>query len=483
MVKILPLIAILVLLLTAFVMVFLKNKKQLIFFAIGVNFLCFFMILISTINYGGTYSIEVGHYAAPFGITFYMTSAALMIGLMVTFVISMISWYSYYTIEKEIDEGKERYFYILINLLVASILGLIFTDDLFNAYVFLELGTLTACGLIVVKSKGPNLKAAMKYLILSVLGSGLVLMGIAYLYAITGHLNMHAIHDALINTIDHHERMIGISMVLFTFGLGIKSALFPLHIWLPDAHGNAPTPSSAILSGLVIKGPVFMMLKMIVYVYGVELVQTTNLLTVIMIMAASGMIGASVLAIYQKDIKRMIAYSSVAQMGYIYLAISLGTELGFIVAVYHIIAHGVTKPTLFLTVGAFYEQAGTKEISKFSGIGKWLPVTLGIYSLGALSMVGIPVLPGFITKWNLSLASIEVEAFALLFVILVSSLLNAVYYLPVVINGYFGAYKIELPPEKQYYKPVKELIPVIIMGIAIVVVGFGSAPILEFIRF
>jgi multicomponent Na+:H+ antiporter subunit D len=193
------------------------------------------------------------------------------------------------------------------------------------------------------------------------------------------------------------------------------------------------------------------------------------------------MIMGSLFARVQKDMKRMIAYSSVAQMGYIFFGFGLGNDLGMTIAIYHILAHGLTKSCLFLAVSSFIEQTGHREIDKMRGIGREMPITLAIFSLGALSMVGIPVLPGFISKWNLALASIEHGQIYLLLIILASSLLNVSYYFPIVINGYFGNANLEGKVYKSKMKPIKELIPLILLSVVMVIVGFASGPIIDWI--
>jgi multicomponent Na+:H+ antiporter subunit D len=429
----------------------------------------------------GFYTFKVGHFDSPWGITFRIGEIESVVALLMSFVTTMVTWYSRTSLEIEVKENKLPLYYTLLLLLEASLLGIVYTYDMFNAFVFIEVSTLTACGLIVAKDYKENIKAALKYLILSSLGSGLVLFGIAFLYSMTGHLNMGEIHKVLVNNYSVDNKTILISLTLFTIGLGIKGAMFPLHIWLPDAHSSAPSISSSILSGIVIKAPIVLMFKVLFIVYGLEFSSNTMILNLLLTFGAIGMIMGSLFAKAQTDIKRLVAYSSVAQMGYIYFAFGLGNELGIAIAIYHIVAHGLTKSALFLAVGSIIEQTGIRDINKLRGIGKEMPVTLAIFTLGALSMVGIPILPGFISKWNLALATIESDKLMLLLVILASSLLNAVYYFPIIVNGYFGVNNKEGKVYMSKSKPIKELMPLICLSIAMVLVGFLSGPILNVI--
>ncbi|MCK5762554.1 MAG: hypothetical protein KAH05_00395 [Clostridiales bacterium] len=484
-VELFPFLTILLLLIFgAFLTPLIKKKSNIVRTNIAINIITMMMNLVTLIyvNNYGTFIFKFGHYGSPFGIIFHIGPVEVAIAMMFSFVITMVSWYSFYSIEKEIEEKRVGFYYILNSILLASLLGIVYTYDVFNGYVFLELSTLAACGIIIVKDKKENIKAAIKYLMLSTLGSGLVLMGIAFIYSISGHLSMEYIHDAIVASSVAKENLLLISIVLFSIGLGIKSAMFPMHVWLPDAHTTAPSPSSAILSGLVIKAPVIFLIKIYYVVYGFEFVNSSRILQLMLIFGGTGMIMGSLFARRQKYLKRLIAYSSVAQMGYIFFGIGLGNELGLIMAIYHILAHGLTKSSLFLSAGSFIEQTGFKKIEDFKGIGKEMPVTLGIFTLSALSLIGIPVLPGFISKWNLALASIDSGMIYLLIVILLSSLLNAVYYFPIIINGYFGEDNLDGKVFKSKSKPIKELIPVILLTLAMIVIGFMSGPVIEFIR-
>ncbi len=484
-IELFPLFTIFILLIFgAFLTPLLKKKSLIVRINLIISVLSLIMSVVTIfyVRSHGAYIFNFGHHGAPFGIIFHIGPVESVIALMFCFVITMVSWYSVYSIEKEIEGKRVGFYYIMNALLLASLLGIVYTYDLFNGYVFLEVSTLAACGIIIAKDKKENIKAAIKYLMLSTLGSGLVLMGIAFIYSISGHLSMVYIHDSISGLMVEKENLLLVSIVLFSIGLGIKSAMFPMHVWLPDAHTTAPSPSSAVLSGLVIKAPVIFLIKIYYVVFGYDFVSNSRIFQLMLIFGGVGMIMGSLFARRQKILKRLIAYSSVAQMGYIFFGIGLGNQLGLIMAVYHILAHGLTKSTLFLSAGSFIEQTGFKKIQDFRGIGKEMPVTLGIFTLSALSLIGIPVLPGFISKWNLALASIESGMIYLLAVILLSSLLNALYYFPIIINGYFGEENLDGKVFASKSKPVKELLPVILLTVAMVAIGFFSGPVIEFIR-
>jgi len=482
--NLLPIVIILLLLLTGFAMPLVRKPKQAFYVTLPTVSITFILsgLLLRHVTQVGNFFLKIGPYDAPWGIAFRIGHIEALMALLFTGVTLMISWYAIYSIHKDIKESYIKYYFLLMHILLASLLGLVFTNDLFNGYVFVEATTLSSCGIIIIKNNKDTSKATFKYLIMSVLGSGLLLMGIAFIYAITGQLNIVAVHEQLVKVAAAKENIITISLSLIMVGLGVKSALFPLHTWLPDAHGSAPTTSSAILSSLVLKAPIVFLIKIIYQAYGLEVLQDTPVFTILLILGLAGMILGSIFAIYQKEIKRVIAYSSVAQMGYIFFGIGLGTEMGLRVALFHIFAHALTKAMLFLCVGSMIEQSGYKYKDEFRGIGKEMPVTLGAFTLGALSMVGIPIFPGFISKWYFSIATINADQYLFLAFILVSSLLNAVYYFPIVINGYFGIDNVKGKVYKSKYKPVKEVLPLAVLAIAMVMISGYSSVLLDFFK-
>jgi multicomponent Na+:H+ antiporter subunit D len=482
--KIIPIGIILLLLLSAFVLPLAKKRKQVFIISLLTIATTFVMsgVMLATVHDLGSYFIKVGPYDAPFGIAFHIGYIEALMSLLFTGVTLMVSWYGIYSIHKDIKEEFIRYYYLLVHILLAALLGVVFTNDLFNGYVFIEAVTLSSCGIIIIKNNKSTSKATFKYLIMSVLGSGLLLMGVAFLYAITGQLNIVAINKELVKVAAQKQNIVVISLSLIMVGLGVKSALFPLHTWLPDAHSSAPSTSSALLSSLVLKAPIVFLIKIIYQVYGLEIINQTPIFTILLYLGIAGMILGSIYAIYQKEIKRVIAYSTVAQMGYIFFGIGLGTEFGLMVSLFHVFAHALTKAMLFLCVGSMIEQSGYKYKDQFRGIGKEMPVTLGAFTLGALSMVGIPIFPGFISKWYFSIATINADQYIYLAFILASSLLNAVYYFPIVINGYFGIDNVKGKIYRAKYKPVKEVLPLAVLAIAMIMISGYSSALLEFFK-
>ncbi len=384
----------------------------------------------------GAYVYHFGLRDPMIGVEFVVDEFSAVMVALVMILSTLIVFYSYRDIEHEIYPHLVPGYYTLVFLLMFSMIGMILTNDLFNLYVFMEILSLTSCGIVSIKRKKENLLASMKYLMLGTIGSVSILMGIAFLYMVTGNLNM-TINYEIIQEVWHvYPRNILVALGFILTGFGIKAAVFPLHTWLPDAHSTAPTPSSALLSGLVVKIYLFAMIKLIYRVIGFDIVTQLDIPLFLTYFAMVGMIMGSVFAIGQKDMKRILAYSSVAQIGYIVLGIGLATELGLSVALFHVVTHALMKSALFLSAGSIIYQTGKRDVRYFEGIGYQMPVSMTVFTIGALGMIGIPGINGFMSKWYLSLAVLDAGRPLILLVILLSSFLNAVYYLPIIISAF-----------------------------------------------
>ena len=295
----------------------------------------------------------MGHFPAPFGneIRFGPLEAIMAISFCLVMGMSILGGLK--DIYHDIRPGKQNLYFLMINLLLCSLLALIYTNDMFTAYVFIEINTLVACAIVMSKDSGETIVATIRYLIMSLLGSGLFLMGLSMLYGITGHLLMVPLQDSIKELVASGQYAIPLTVVvgLMALGIAIKSALYPFHSWLPGAHGSATTSSSAILSGLVLKGYIILLIKMVYRVFTPEIMAELQITNVLLVFGVVGMIMGSVKALKERHIKRMIAYSSVAQIGYIFMGIGLGSTVGIVASCFHILAHAFTKPMLFCSAG------------------------------------------------------------------------------------------------------------------------------------
>ena len=312
---------------------------------------------------GESYTYMMGHFPAPWGNEI---RAGVLEGLTATVfgVVMLLSVLGGMDHTAEDVEGtKLNLFYVMIDLMLSSLLALIYTNDLFTAYVFVEINTIAGCGLIMIRQKGRSLSAAIRYMIMSQLGSGLFLIGLSMLYDVTGHLLMSPARAAVeaIEAAGSYEIPMLVILAVISVGLAIKSGLYPFHYWIPDTYGYATPTASSILSGLVSKGYIFLLIKIFYRVLGRENVVASRIVNVLFVFGLAGMLMGSLHAILEKDTRRMIAYSSVAQIGYIYMGIGLGTEAGMVAAVFHMFTHSATKALLFISAVGLYEVSGNKK--------------------------------------------------------------------------------------------------------------------------
>ena len=352
----------------------------------------------------------------------------------------------------EVEEGKIFLYYVLNDLLLSSLLALVYTNDLFTAYVFIEINTIAACGLIMIRQNGRTIEAAVRYMIMSLLGSGMILLSICMIYDITGHLLMSNIKEIIL-AISHYDAykiplMVAISLICV--GLAIKSALFPFHAWLPDAYGYSTVSSAAILSSLVSKGYIFILIKIFYRVIGIEIIRDSKIINVLFVFGLAGMIFGSLSAIKEADIRRMIAYSSVAQIGYIYMGFGLGTQAGMLASVFHILTHAATKSLLFISaIGLTEVSGGSRHFNEATGSGYRNKIAGIGFTVGSLSMVGLPAFAGFISKILFAQAALQNprKMLPVLIVLGISTILNAIYFLKTVIRIY-------TPIDTSLYKPL-----------------------------
>ena len=440
----------------------------------------------------GSYVYMMGHFPAPWGneLRVGILEAGMALFFCVIMLLSLLGGREKQILE--IQEKQQNLYYILCNLLLSSLLALIYTNDLFTAYVFVEINTIAAGGLIMVRQNGHCIEATIRYMVMSLLGSGLLLMGICMLYDLTGHLLMSNIKEQVAVVIAEGTYRIPmlITIGIMTVGLAIKSALFPFHSWVPDAYGYSTVSSGAILSSLVSKGYIFLLIKIFYRVIGFENIAGSHILNILFIFGLCGMIFGSVSAIGENDIRRMIAFSSVAQIGYIYMGLGLGTEAGVIAAVFHLLSHSATKSLLFVSaVGLTDASGGSRHFTDLTGAG-FRNKTAGIgFLVGSFSMVGIPIFAGFVSKLLFAEAAVLVPNWKLLptlIVLAVSTILNTIYFLKTVIRIYTPV-KADVLAEKGY--ECKHFKQQVLFGVAIVlfiivnlVLGLKSQPIIEFIE-
>lgn len=398
-------------------------------------------VLIFTVSTGNSYVYVMGRFPAPWGNE--LRAGVLEAGMALFFCIIMLLSLlgGKHKLIQEVAEGKQNLYYVLTDLLLSSLLALIYTNDLFTAYVFVEINTISACGLIMIRQNGRTIEAAVRYMIMSLLGSGLFLVGICMLYDLTGHLLMSNIKEQIgfIMAESSYQVPLLVTIAIMSVGLAIKSALFPFHAWLPDAYGYSTVSSAAILSSLVSKGYIFLLLKIIYRVIGFEVFHDSKIINVLFVFGLMGMVFGSLSAIKENDIRRMIAFSSVAQIGYIYMGIGLGTQVGMVASVFHVLSHAATKSLLFIAaIGLTDVSGGSRKFIELTGAGYRNKFAGAAFTVGSLSMVGVPMFAGFISKLLFAQAAVQNQGKMLptLIVLGISTVLNAIYFMKTVIRIY-----------------------------------------------
>lgn len=419
---------------------------------------------------------NMGGWAAPWGIELKVDSLGAFFLLVISGISLPIALFAKGNLTEEVGaDGRVTRFYVLLLLLGGAMAGMAITNDLFNVFVLVEVATLSCCGLVSARNHPRASEAAFKYLILATLGSSFVLGGIGFIYMITGHLNMGFAHKELMNTWQNAPHVIWLAMSFVLVGFGVKSALFPLHIWLPDAHSNAPTPASAILSGLAVKGYIICFLKFMYTVFGQTLMRQFNIYRVLVLAGMIAIISGSIFAITQDELKRRLAFSTVAQVGYIFLGLGLMNEVGLTGTLFYLASHAAIKSLLFLAAGSIIAATGKKKISELAGIGKKMPITMGVFTIGSLGLMGIPLFSGFVGKWYLILGSLESGNILATIVIILGSILCAAYLLPIIRIAYF-----ETESEEDFKDPgISQKAALILLAGAVIVLGIVPGPILE----
>lgn len=442
-------------------------------------------VLVFVIKTGESYTYMMGHFPAPWGneIRVGVLEAFMAVFFCLIMLLSMLGGRK--KLYEEVDIDKHNLYYVLVNMLLSSLIALIYTNDLFTAYVFVEINTISACGLIMIRQNGRTIVAAVRYMIMSLIGSGLLLMGLCMLYDLTGHLLMSNIKEVVLvlAATGGYKEPLRVAIAFISIGLAIKSALFPFHAWLPDAYGYSTVSSAAILSSLVSKGYIFLLIKIIYRVIGFDIFDSTNIINVLFIFGLAGMIFGSLNAIRENDIRRMISFSSVAQIGYIYMGFGLGTEVGMIASVFHILSHAATKSLLFIAaIGLTDVSGGKRQFIELTGSGYRHKISGVAFTIGSLSMVGIPLFSGFISKMLFAQAAIRNEGKLLptLIVLAISTILNAIYFLKTVIRIY-------TPVENSEYESIRVrdhkiyALALILFIIINLLLGCASQPIVELI--
>ncbi|MEW6307489.1 MAG: proton-conducting transporter membrane subunit [Bacillota bacterium] len=398
--------------------------------AIAALTLVLVLMMYPQVNAGLILEANYGEFLPPLGISFRVDLLSFFLAGLSAFIWLLATVYSLEYMQGE--HGTNRY-YSFLTLTLAGALGTFLAGDLFTLFLFFEFMSLPAYILVVHEETDEAMRAGLKYLFMTIGGGLCFFFALVATYELGGTVTL-----GQVGLIKDVSLLSALAFVGYLIAFGMKAGMVPLHVWLSDAHPVAPSPASALLSGIMIKTGAYGLLRVIYGVYGPEFMARVNWPSFLLAAAAITILLGSAVAIMQQDIKRRLAYSSIGQMGYILLGMSLLTERALTGDIFHIFAHAFMKACLFLAAGAVIKRTGKRLIADYAGIGFKMPVTMGCFTVAALTMVGIPPLNGFISKWEIALGAFDAGKPLFAFLLVVSSLMNAVYYFPIIISAYFG---------------------------------------------
>ncbi len=438
MIEQLPALQIIVPLMTAPLCVLLRNARAtwaLAMAATGFAFATSVLLLIQVLD-GSTISYALGGWPPPWGIELRIDAVNAFVLLIVTGISSVVLTACPRSLEVEVSKERHYLFFAAYLLCMTGLLGMTATGDAFNVFVFLEISSLSSYTLIALGPTRRALHSAFQYLVMGTLGGTFILLGIGMLYMVTGTLNIADLGVRLAAV--GPNRTVLVALAVIVVGTSIKLALFPLHAWLPGAYTHAPALVTAFLAATATKVAYYVLVRFVFRVFGVELAFTQMRLdALLMPMALLAMFIASTLAIYQSDVKRMLAYSSLAQIGYMVLGLSFASVTGLTGGIVHLFNHALMKSGLFLALACVVVRIGSTQLEDMRGLGRRMPLTAAAFVGGGLGLIGVPLTAGFVSKWYLVLAAFEDGYPIVAVLILLSSLLAVVYIWRVVEVIYF----------------------------------------------
>ncbi|HEX9647747.1 MAG TPA: monovalent cation/H+ antiporter subunit D family protein [Alphaproteobacteria bacterium] len=393
--------------------------------------------LMAKVAADGPISYMMGDWPAPWGIEYRVDFLNAFVALFVTGVAAAVIPFAYHSVAAEIPADRHRLFYTAYLLTFAGLLGMTVTGDAFNAFVFMEISSLSGYVLVSLGRDRRALFASYQYLVLGTIGATFFVIAIGLLYIATGTLNMADL-AARIPALEGNLVVIAAYAFLLV-GLSLKVALFPLHLWLPNAYTYAPSMVSALLAATATKVGIYLILRFMFGVFGVGFSVGAHPVTILLMpLALIAAVSGSLVAITQINVKRVLAYSSVAQIGYIVIGIAFATSTGLTGAVVHLFNHALMKGAMFLALGAVMLRVGGTRIEHLKGLGRRMPLTMAAFVAAGLSMIGVPGTVGFVSKWYLVLAALEAGWWPVAVVIIGTSILAIVYVWRVVEAAYFA---------------------------------------------
>ncbi len=442
-------------------------------FAVAVAWITFAIAiaLLARVLAGGPIHYTMGGWPPVLGIEYVIDPLNALVLVLVSGMAAVIMPAVRLGIDVEVVHRARHLFLTVALLALAGMLGIAITGDVFNLYVFLEISSLASYALVAMGVDRRATRAAFNYLILGTIGATFILIGVGLAYMMTGTLNMGDMATRLAGAADTAPVQAALAFILV--GAGIKFAIFPAHAWMPNAYTYAPSLVSAFFGATATKIGAYILIRFVYSVFGADF--SFDVMKIDWVLVPLGLAGAvfgSIVAVWQDDLRRMLAYSSVAQVGYIAAAIGYGNHDGLVAAIIHVFNHGLMKGALFLVMACVIFRLGKADMASFRGLGRRMPVTMGCFVAAGLSMIGVPATVGFISKWYLVTGAIEAGLWPVAVVIVASSLIAVIYIWRVVEAAYFT----EPPPggDAVAEAPATLLAPTVVLTALCIVFGLAT---------
>jgi multicomponent Na+:H+ antiporter subunit D len=444
--------------------------------AVSATSLAAALALMGRVRAEGVISYALGSWAPPWGIEYRVDGASAFVLALLSLVALFAAVYARRSAAEEVPAEQRYLFYAMFCLCLAGLLGMAITGDGFNFFVFLEIASLATYVLIALGRDRRALMASYQYLLLGTVGATFIVIGVGLLYLMTGTLNMADLGQRLPQLGGTRPALAALAFL--TVGLFLKAAVFPLHAWLPNAYAYAPSAVTALLAGTATKVSIYAILRFYYSVFGAHtVIERLPMEEMILVLAAIAMVLPSLVAVFQRDFKRMLAYSSVGQIGYIMLGVGIATHTGVTAGIVHLFNHGITKAALFIFAGAIVMRVGSTDLERLSGLARRMPLTCAGIVVGGLSLVGVPAFAGFVTKWHLVVGGLQAGLWWVAFTPVLSSLIALAYVWRFVEVAYLRQPAPGLEQVRE--APAGLLVPGLALSALIVVAGLWSGPFIE----
>lgn len=430
---------------------------------LGAGLAC--LLLIWTLEQGPL-DYAIGAWQPPWGIEYRLDTLNAFVLVIVNMLAALVIGFGHALIRREISGGRRHLLYTAFLLHIAGINGVLLTRDAFNLFVFIEIASLSSYGMIAASRNSRALLSAYSYLIYGTIGASFILLAVGLLYAITGTLNMTDLQARLPEVADRNA--LRAALAFLTVGIMLKCAIFPLHAWLPGAYASAPASVASFLAGTTTKVFLYVLIRFFYDLFDAgQLFPVLYIDHILLPAAVAGVLYGALQALRQDNLRLMLAWSSVGQIGYMAWALSLGTAPGLVAALVQMVNHAVIKCGMFLTVAGLWYRFDTVSLARLGGAARTAPGLCAAFVLGGLGLIGIPLSAGFISKWHLIGAAWKQQGMAWVFVIVVSSLLTVLYMWRAVDTLYRG--KPQDPPA-----PAPQAVACLPRPLAIALLLFGA---------